>query len=143
MLFAEIMKRIAAILFSLLIAAAPVLAMAPAAMASPDADCGGCACEAMACCAEESVPSPQDQPAAPASGSSQYNLERAALLGCSVITGVGSVMNASQVRPGRTVAVFGTGGVGVNVVQGAVLAGAEKIIAVDLIVYSDVGLDQA
>ncbi len=59
-------------------------------------------------------------------------LERAALLGCAVITGVGAVINASQVRPGRTVAVFGTGGVGVNVVQGAVLAGAEKIIAVDL-----------
>ena len=59
-------------------------------------------------------------------------LERAALLGCAVITGVGAVVNAAQVRPGRTVAVFGTGGVGINVVQGAVLAGAEKIIAVDL-----------
>jgi len=60
-------------------------------------------------------------------------LERAALLGCAVITGVGAVVNAAQVRPGRTVAVFGTGGVGINVVQGAVLAGAEKIIAVDLL----------
>ena len=60
-------------------------------------------------------------------------LERAALLGCAVITGFGAVVNAAQVRPGRTVAVFGVGGVGINVVQGAVLAGAEKIIAVDLL----------
>jgi len=60
-------------------------------------------------------------------------LDRAALLGCAVITGWGAVVNAAQVRPGRTVAVFGTGGVGINVVQGAVLAGAEKIIAVDLL----------
>ena len=58
-------------------------------------------------------------------------LERAALLGCAVITGVGAVFNAARVRPGSTVAVFGTGGVGVNVVQGAAIAGAEKIIAVD------------
>jgi NDMA-dependent alcohol dehydrogenase len=59
-------------------------------------------------------------------------LELAALLGCAVITGVGAVVNAARVRPGSSVAVFGTGGVGINVVQGAVLAGAEKIIAVDL-----------
>jgi len=62
-----------------------------------------------------------------------FPLDRAALLGCAVITGVGAVLNAAQVRPGSTVAVFGTGGVGLNVVQGAVLAGAEKIIAVDLL----------
>ena len=60
-------------------------------------------------------------------------LERAALLGCAVITGFGAVVNAAQVKPGRTVAVFGVGGVGINVVQGAVLAGAGKIIAVDLL----------
>jgi NDMA-dependent alcohol dehydrogenase len=60
-------------------------------------------------------------------------LDRAALLGCAVITGVGAAINAAEVKPGRTVAVFGTGGVGVNVVQGAALAGAEKIIAVDLL----------
>ncbi len=60
-------------------------------------------------------------------------LERAALLGCAVITGVGAVINAAQVRPGRTVAVFGSGGVGINVVQGAVLAGAQTVIAVDLL----------
>ena len=59
-------------------------------------------------------------------------LERAALLGCGVITGVGAAVNGAGVKPGRTVAVFGTGGVGINVVQGAALAGAEKVIAVDL-----------
>lgn len=58
-------------------------------------------------------------------------LERAALLGCAVVSGVGAVFNAARVRPGSTVAVFGTGGVGLNVVQGAAIAGAEKIIAVD------------
>ena len=60
-------------------------------------------------------------------------LERAALVGCAVMTGVGAVINTAQVRPGDTVVVFGTGGVGLNVVQGAALAGAEKIIAVDLL----------
>lgn len=60
-------------------------------------------------------------------------LDRAALLGCAVITGVGAAINHARVRAGSTVAVFGTGGVGLNVVQGAALAGAEKIIAVDLI----------
>jgi len=60
-------------------------------------------------------------------------LHKAALLGCAVITGVGAAINAARVRPGSSVAVFGTGGVGLNVVQGAVLAGAEKIIAVDLL----------
>jgi len=58
-------------------------------------------------------------------------LELAALMGCAVITGVGAVINAARVRPARTVAVFGAGGVGVNVIQGAVLAGARTIIAVD------------
>ncbi|MFB0506178.1 MAG: zinc-binding dehydrogenase [Thermodesulfobacteriota bacterium] len=60
-------------------------------------------------------------------------LEKAALVGCGVITGVGAVVNAAQVRPGASVAVFGTGGVGLNVIQGAALVGAEKIIAVDLL----------
>ncbi len=50
-----------------------------------------------------------------------------------LITGVGAVFNAAKVKPGSSVAVFGTGGVGLNVVQGAALAGAEKIIAVDLL----------
>ena len=60
-------------------------------------------------------------------------LDRAALLGCAVITGVGAVFNCAKVHPGSSVAVIGTGGVGLNVVQGAALAGAEKIVAVDLL----------
>lgn len=62
-----------------------------------------------------------------------FPLQQAALLGCAVITGMGAVANAAQVKPGSSVAVFGSGGVGLNVVQGAALAGAEKIIAVDLL----------
>jgi NDMA-dependent alcohol dehydrogenase len=60
-------------------------------------------------------------------------LDRAALLGCAVITGVGAVLHAARVRPGSTMVVFGAGGVGLNVIQGGALAGAEKIIAVDLL----------
>lgn len=59
-------------------------------------------------------------------------LDRAALLGCAVITGFGAVVNAARVRPGSLVAVFGCGGVGLNVIQTAALAGAGKLIAVDL-----------
>ena len=62
-----------------------------------------------------------------------FPLQQAALLGCAVITGMGAVTNAAQVKPGSYVAVFGSGGVGLNVVQGAAMAGAEKIIAVDLL----------
>lgn len=60
-------------------------------------------------------------------------LEVAALVGCSVMTGVGAVANTAKIPVGATVAVIGTGGVGLNVIQGAVLAGASKIIAVDLL----------
>jgi Zn-dependent alcohol dehydrogenase len=60
-------------------------------------------------------------------------LEKAALLGCAVITGFGAVAYAAKVRPGTTVAVIGAGGVGLNVIQAAALAGAERIIAVDLL----------
>lgn len=59
-------------------------------------------------------------------------LDRAALLGCSVVTGIGSVINAARVQPGSKVAVMGCGGVGLNVIQGARLAGAERIIGIDL-----------
>ncbi len=59
------------------------------------------------------------------------SLEKAALLGCAVITGVGAVVSSAKVRLGSTVAVFGAGGVGVNIIQGAKLAGARMIIAVD------------
>ena len=59
-------------------------------------------------------------------------LEQAALVGCGVMTGVGAVINTAQVQPGSSVAIFGCGGVGLNCIQGAVLAGAEPIIAVDI-----------
>jgi S-(hydroxymethyl)glutathione dehydrogenase/alcohol dehydrogenase len=59
-------------------------------------------------------------------------MEVAALIGCSVTTGVGSVINAPRVRPGMTVAVFGVGGVGLNAVQGARLMNASRVIAVDI-----------
>jgi Zn-dependent alcohol dehydrogenase len=59
-------------------------------------------------------------------------LDRAALLGCAVITGYGAVVHAARVRPGSAVAVFGCGGVGLNVIQTVALAGAAKLIAVDL-----------
>jgi S-(hydroxymethyl)glutathione dehydrogenase / alcohol dehydrogenase len=55
-----------------------------------------------------------------------------ATLGCAVVTGIGAVVNAAQLKPGSQVAIIGAGGVGLNVIQGAALAGAERIIAVDL-----------
>src|SRR5438309_1952684 len=58
-------------------------------------------------------------------------LDRAALVGCAVTTGVGAVINTAKVTPGSTVAVLGCGGVGLNVIQGARIAGAARIIAVD------------
>jgi len=58
-------------------------------------------------------------------------LDRAALVGCGVLTGVGAVFNAAKVEPGSTVAVIGCGGVGLSTINGAALAGAERIIAVD------------
>ena len=58
-------------------------------------------------------------------------LDCAALVGCGVTTGVGAVFNTAKVAPGSSVAVFGCGGVGLSVVQGARIAGAEKIIAID------------
>lgn len=59
-------------------------------------------------------------------------LDLAAILGCAVVTGLGAVFNVAQVQPGETVAVIGCGGVGLNVIQGARIAGASRIIAVDL-----------
>jgi Zn-dependent alcohol dehydrogenase len=56
----------------------------------------------------------------------------AALLGCAVVTGVGAALNTATIRPGDTVAVLGCGGVGLNVVQGARIAGAERILAIDV-----------
>jgi Zn-dependent alcohol dehydrogenase len=82
----------------------------------------GTACFAdFAVVAEEgAIPVPTDVP-----------FEALATLGCAVITGVGAVRNAARVEAGARVVVIGAGGVGLNVVQGAVLAGCEKIIAVD------------
>ena len=60
-------------------------------------------------------------------------LDKACLVGCSVMTGVGSVINTAKVTPGSSVVVIGCGGVGLNVIQGAVLAGAGRIIAVDML----------
>ena len=58
--------------------------------------------------------------------------DRACLVGCGVMTGVGAAVNTAKVQPGDTVAVFGCGGVGLNAIQGAVLCGASRIIGVDL-----------
>lgn len=60
-------------------------------------------------------------------------LDRAALVGCGVITGVGAVFNTAKVSPGTTVAVVGCGGIGLNCVQGARIAGALRVIAVDTV----------
>jgi S-(hydroxymethyl)glutathione dehydrogenase/alcohol dehydrogenase len=66
------------------------------------------------------IPLPSDMP-----------LAEAALLGCAVLTGVGAVENAAQVQPGHSVVVIGLGGVGLAAVQGARIAGASVIVAVD------------
>jgi S-(hydroxymethyl)glutathione dehydrogenase/alcohol dehydrogenase len=58
-------------------------------------------------------------------------LEKVCLLGCGVTTGIGAVLYTAKVEPGSSVAVFGLGGVGLSAIQGAVMAGAERIIAVD------------
>lgn len=58
--------------------------------------------------------------------------DRAALLGCGVVTGAGAVRNSAALQPGDTIAVIGCGGVGLSAIQGALLAGAQRIITVDL-----------
>jgi S-(hydroxymethyl)glutathione dehydrogenase/alcohol dehydrogenase len=60
-------------------------------------------------------------------------LDRAALIGCSVVTGYGAVTHTSGVRPGETVAVIGCGGIGLAAIQAAAIAGASRIIAVDMV----------
>lgn len=64
--------------------------------------------------------------------SDDFPMENAALVGCSVTTGVGAVLFNAKVEPGSSVAVVGCGGVGLNVIQGARIAGAASIIAVDV-----------
>jgi S-(hydroxymethyl)glutathione dehydrogenase/alcohol dehydrogenase len=58
-------------------------------------------------------------------------LDCAALVGCGVTTGVGAVFNTARVQPGSSVAVFGCGGVGLSAIQGARIAGADRIVAID------------
>lgn len=70
--------------------------------------------------ANQAVPIPKELP-----------MPQAALIGCGVLTGVGAVLNRAKVPIGATVAVIGVGGIGLNVIQGARIAGASKIIAVD------------
>jgi len=60
-------------------------------------------------------------------------LEQVALLGCAVMTGVGAVLNTAKVRPGESVLVIGCGGVGLAAIQGARIAGAASIVAVDVV----------
>ena len=60
-------------------------------------------------------------------------LDKACIIGCAVITGIGSVINRAKVKIGDTTAVFGCGGVGLNVIQGCSLAGATQIIAIDTV----------
>ncbi len=59
-------------------------------------------------------------------------LEKVCLLGCGITTGIGAVLNTAKVEPGATVAVFGLGGVGLSAIQGATIAKAGRIIAVDI-----------
>lgn len=59
-------------------------------------------------------------------------LDKVCLLGCGVTTGIGAVLNTAKVEPGSTVAVFGLGGIGLSCIQGAVMAGAERIIGIDI-----------
>lgn len=80
----------------------------------------GCFAEETVVDARAAIPIPSDVP-----------FDVAAVVGCAVLTGVGAVVNTAQVRPGSSVLVIGCGGVGVNVVQGAVLAAAAPIVAVD------------
>jgi S-(hydroxymethyl)glutathione dehydrogenase/alcohol dehydrogenase len=58
-------------------------------------------------------------------------LDKVCLFGCAVTTGIGAALYTAKVKPGSTVAVFGLGGVGLSVIQGAVIAGADRIIGVD------------
>jgi Zn-dependent alcohol dehydrogenase len=68
------------------------------------------------------VPLPHDVP-----------LDRACLLACGVITGVGAVLNTAQLAPGSSAVIIGAGGVGINAIQGAALAGALPVVAVDVV----------
>lgn len=64
--------------------------------------------------------------------SPELPFDQAALLGCGVITGAGAILNTAEVKRGDTVTIIGVGGVGLNAISGAVLAGASEIIALDI-----------
>lgn len=83
-------------------------------------ECGAFA-EAVVVHQSQLAPLPDDMPA-----------DVASLLACGVITGIGAVVNTAQVRPGQNVVVIGAGGVGLNTIQGARIAGAARVIAMDL-----------
>ncbi len=59
-------------------------------------------------------------------------LDKVCLLGCGITTGIGAVLNTAKVRPQSTVAVFGCGAIGLSCIQGAVMAGASRILAIDI-----------
>ena len=61
-----------------------------------------------------------------------FRSPRAALLGCGVVTGAGSVLNTANVSAGDTVVIFGAGGVGLNAISGARIAGASRIVVIDI-----------
>ena len=62
----------------------------------------------------------------------RMSFEQASIIGCAVATGAGAIFNSAKVSPGQSIAVFGCGGVGLNAIQAAALAGATTIIAVDI-----------
>ena len=64
--------------------------------------------------------------------SKEAPLEKVCLLGCGITTGIGAVLNTAKVRPGATVGVFGLGGIGLAVIQGAVMAKASRIFGIDI-----------
>ncbi|MFB4278016.1 Zn-dependent alcohol dehydrogenase [Nonomuraea sp. MTCD27] len=80
----------------------------------------GCFAEETVVDARAAIPIPDDVP-----------FDVAAVVGCAVLTGVGAVVNTARVRPGESVLVIGCGGVGINVIQGARLAAAAPVLAVD------------
>ena len=64
--------------------------------------------------------------------SKEAPLDKVCLLGCGITTGIGAVLNTAKVEPGANVAVFGLGGIGLSVIQGAVMAKASRIVAIDI-----------
>jgi len=110
---------------------APVACSDPAALSPISALDGSSVDQAMNCgaFAERVVVDPSQLAPIP----ENMPMEAACLLSCSVITGVGAVINTGGVRAGQTVVVIGAGGVGLNAIQGARIAGAARIIAIDML----------